>query len=76
MMRRTIGFVKLGEKKSMAARLPISDSVGYGITMPVRAPILRFCATAKVHVVINSPACAPTIVAPRIAPLLEVMTLM
>ena len=28
MMRRTQGLVKLGVKKSMAARLPISDSVG------------------------------------------------
>ena len=76
MMRRSKGRVKLGVKKSMAARLPISDSVGYGSTTPVSARIFSPCAIASVQVAINSPACAPTMVTPRILPFLSVTTLM
>jgi hypothetical protein len=36
MMRRTQGLVKPGAKKSMAARFPSSDSVGYGSTISVK----------------------------------------
>ena len=56
MMRRTIGLVKLGVKWLIAARFPISASVGYGTINPASARIFSRWVIASVKVEMSSPA--------------------
>ncbi len=51
-----------------AARLVISDRVGYGEIHSVMALIFIPCEMASDHIWISSPACSPTMPAPRISP--------
>src|SRR5262249_12432992 len=75
MMRLTRELVKPAAKCRIAARLPISASVGYAITAVATPRMLRPWLTTSAQVAISSPAFMPTMVAPRMRPPRVVTTL-